>query len=101
MECPVCHRMCGTCDTRERTWRHLDIWQYETIVHCALPRADCPKDGVHAVKMPWEVRPNSHFTALFKAQVISDGALWHERDAGRAAAARDSPRAYGTCWARP
>ena len=44
--------------------------------------------------------PKTHFTALFKAQVISDGALWHERDAGRAAAARDSPRAYGACWAR-
>ena len=52
LECPVCHRMCATYDTRERTWRHLDIWQYETIVHCALPRADCPKDGVHATRMP-------------------------------------------------
>jgi transposase len=49
---PVCHRKCGICDTCERTWRHLDIWQYETIVHCALPRADCPKDDVHATRMP-------------------------------------------------
>jgi len=32
--------------------------------------SDCPKDGVHAVKMPWEVRPKTHFTALFEAQVI-------------------------------
>lgn len=70
VECPVCHRKCGTYDTRERTWRHLDIWQYETIVHCAVPRADCPEDGVHACRMPWEVRPSSHFTALFEAQVI-------------------------------
>lgn len=70
VECPVCHRKCGTYDTREKTWRHLDIWQYETIVHCAVPRADCPEDGVHACRMPWEVRPNSHFTALFEAQVI-------------------------------
>lgn len=69
-ECPVCYRKCGTCGTRERTWRHLDIWQYETIVHCAVPRADCPEDGVHACRMPWEVRPSSHFTALFEAQVI-------------------------------
>lgn len=69
-ECPVCHRKRGTYDTRERTWRHLDIWQYETIVHCAVPRADCPEDGVHACRMPWEVRPSSHFTALFEAQVI-------------------------------
>lgn len=70
VECPVCHRMCGTYGTRERTWRHLDIWQYETVVHCAVPRADCPRDGVHTARMPWEVRPNSHFTALFEAQVI-------------------------------
>lgn len=70
VECPACHRKCGTCDTRERTWRHLGIWQYETIVHCAVPRADCPEDGVHACRMPWEVRPDSHFTALFEAQVI-------------------------------
>lgn len=69
-ECPVCHRKRGTYDTRERTWRHLDIWQYETIVHCAVPRADCPEDGVHACRMPWEVRPSSHFTALFEVQVI-------------------------------
>ena len=67
-ECPVCHRKRGTCDTRERTWRHLDIWQHETIVHCAVPGADCPEDGVHACRMPWEVRPNPRFTALFEAQ---------------------------------
>jgi transposase len=69
-ECPVCHRKCGTCDTRERTWRHLDIWQHETIVHCAVPGADCPEDGVHACRMPWEARPNPRFTALFEAQAI-------------------------------
>ena len=68
--CPVCGRRCGAHDTRERTWRHLDIWQYETIVHCAVPRADCPEDGVRTVRMPWEVRPSSHFTALFEAQVL-------------------------------
>ena len=69
-ECPVCYRKCGTCGTRERTWRHLGIWQYETIVRCAVPRADCPEDGVHARRMPWEVRPSSRFTALFEAQAI-------------------------------
>lgn len=30
VECPVCHRRCGTHDTCERTWRHPGIWQYET-----------------------------------------------------------------------
>ena len=70
VECPECGRRCGTYDARDRTWRHLDIWQYETIVHCAVPRADCPEHGVRTVRMPWEVRPNSHFTALFEAQVL-------------------------------
>ena len=102
VECPECGRRCGIYDARERTWRHLDIWQYETIVHCAVPRADCPEHGVHTVQMPWEVRPNSHFTALFEAQVLamaisgltatqiasqmrmSDGTVW--RMLGRAVA---------------
>lgn len=71
VECPECGRRCGVYDTRERTWRHLDIWQYETIVHCAVPRADCPEHGTVTVRVPWEVRPNSHFTALFEAQVLA------------------------------
>ena len=70
VECPRCHARRGVYDTRERTWRHLDIWQYETIVHCAVPRVDCPEDGVVTALMPWEARPNSHFTALFEAQVL-------------------------------
>lgn len=69
--CPECGRPCGVHDTRERTWRHLDIWQFRTYVHCAVPRTDCPEHGVKTVLMPWEVRPNSHFTALFEAQVIA------------------------------
>jgi len=70
VECPACGARRGVYDTRERTWRHLDIWQYETLVHCAVPRVDCPEDGVLTALMPWEVRPNSHFTALFEAQVL-------------------------------
>ena len=70
-ECPACHRKRGTCGTRERAWRPLDIWQHGTLVHCAVPRADCPEDGVHACRMPWEVRPSSRFTALFEAQAIA------------------------------
>ena len=70
VRCPVCGGRCGVCDTRERTWRHPGIWQYETIVHCAVPRADCGGHGRRTVLMPWEVRPNSHLTALFEAQAL-------------------------------
>ena len=69
--CPECGAHCGVYDARERTWRHLDIWQFRTYVHCAVPRADCPEHGVGTALMPWEVRPNSHFTALFEAQVLA------------------------------
>ena len=69
--CPECGVPCGVHDARERTWRHLDIWQFRTYVHCAVPRTDCPEHGVRTVLMPWGGRPNSHFTALFEAQVLA------------------------------
>ena len=69
--CPECGVPCGVHDARERTWRHLDIWQFRTYVHCAVPRTDCPEHGVRTVLMPWEVRPNSHLAALFEAQVLA------------------------------
>lgn len=37
---PVCGAPRGARDSRERTWRHLDVWQHGTIVRCAVPRAD-------------------------------------------------------------
>lgn len=70
VRCPECGARCGVYDARERTWRHLDIWQFRTVVHCRMPRADCPAHGPRTVRMPWEVRPNYHFTALFEAQVL-------------------------------
>ena len=41
--CPECGARCGVYDARERTWRHLDIWQLRTVVHRRVPRADCPE----------------------------------------------------------
>ena len=100
--CPECGRRYGTYDTRERTWRHPGIWQHGTIVHCAVPRAGRPEHGAHAVRMPWEVRPDSRLAALLEARVLamtlsgltavqmastprmSDGAAW--RMPGRAVA---------------
>lgn len=68
--CPECCCRRGVYDARERTWRHLDIWRFRTVVHCRVPRADCPEHGPRTVRMPWEVRPNSHSTALFEAQAL-------------------------------
>jgi transposase len=70
-ECPERGRRRGACDARERTWRRLGIWQHGTVARCAVPRADCPEHGIHAVRMPWEVRPNPRFTALSGAQALA------------------------------
>lgn len=69
--CPECGRRCGACDTRERTWHRLGVWQYETAVHCAVPRAGCPERGVRTVRTPWGARPSPRLTALFEAQVLA------------------------------
>ena len=81
--CPVCGVPCGARDTRERTWRHLDIWQSGTHARCAVPRTDCPGHGAGTVPVPWEVRPNSHLAALLGDRVLA------ARVRGRAAGAVD------------
>ena len=70
MRCPRCGAMHGVYDTRERTWRHLDIWQYKTYIHCRLPRLDCDEGGPVTAEVPWADPDAKHFTALFEAQVL-------------------------------
>lgn len=59
----------GAYDTREHTWRHLDIWQCKTFIYCRLPRLDCPGGPVTA-EVPWAPADSKHFTALFEAQAL-------------------------------
>lgn len=68
--CPECGRQSGVYDTRKREWRHLDIWQFKTIIHCDVPRTDCPDCGVKTMGVPWE-GDSLHFTALFEAQTLA------------------------------
>ena len=70
LKCPRCGAMHGVYDTRERTWRHLDIWQYKTYIHCKLPRLDCGDGGPVTADVPWAAPDAKHFTALFEAQVL-------------------------------
>lgn len=68
--CPECGRECPLHDhTPQRTWRHLDTCQYQTLLHAATPRTNCPEHGVHAVRLPW-AEPHSHFTLLFERLAI-------------------------------
>lgn len=68
--CPECGARCGVYDAREREWRHLDIWQFKTVIHCAVPRCDCPAHGARTCRVPWEGDHGS-FTSLFEAQVLA------------------------------
>ena len=70
LKCPKCGAMHGAYDTRERTWRHLDIWQYKTYIHCEVPRLDCGDGKPVTAEVPWAAPDAKHFTALFEAQVL-------------------------------
>jgi transposase len=68
--CPECGRLCPLHDhAPQRTWRHLDTCQYQTLLHAAVPRTNCPEHGVRLVRVPW-AEPGGHFTALFERLAI-------------------------------
>lgn len=68
--CPKCGQECPLHDhAAERTWRHLDTCQYQTLLRAATPRTDCPECGVRAVRLPW-AEPHSRFTLLFERLAI-------------------------------
>jgi transposase len=57
-------------DTIEKTWRHLNFWQYKTYIHLRTPRTKCPKCGERLWIPPWG-RQRSGFTLLFEAVVMT------------------------------
>lgn len=60
---------CPVHDTEDKTWRHLDFFQYKAFLHARVPRTRCPEHGVHLVEVVW-ARPESGFTLLFEALLI-------------------------------
>ncbi len=64
--CPECGGKCTVADhAPERTWRHLDTMQFETLIRARVPRSRCPEHGVKTVAVPW-AEPGSRFTLLFE-----------------------------------
>jgi transposase len=68
--CPECGTEAPIYDHRdERIWRHMDTMQYKTIVHCRVPRIDCPDHGIKSINVPWAGK-HSRFSMLFERLAI-------------------------------
>src|ERR1700749_1465171 len=69
--CPACGAEgCGVHDVREKEWRHLNFFQYKTVLKASIPRVCCGECGVKQVSPPW-ARTGSGFTLLFEAFLLS------------------------------
>lgn len=65
--CPDCGQASGRHDLApQRTWRHLDTMQFETVIRARVPRCACAKCGVKTIAVPWADK-HSRFTLLFEA----------------------------------
>mgnify|MGYP001580396404 CR=1 FL=1 len=81
--CPECGRAeCKAYDTEERTWRHLNFFQYATYLHARVPRVQCETCGIKVVNVPW-ARPGSGFTLLFEALIMTLAAQMPVQALGR------------------
>jgi transposase len=69
--CPECgDAEQGVHDTRARTWRHLNFFQYQAFIHANLPRVRCSGCGkTKQVPVPW-ARPGSGFSLLMEALLV-------------------------------
>ena len=56
-------------DTADRTWQHLNFFQYKTYIHAKMPKVSDGEGHCPTVKAPW-ARKNSGFTLLFEAWVM-------------------------------
>ena len=71
---PMCCPECGEHRPRhdhapERSWRHLDTMQFETVLVAATPRTKCPQCGVKTCRVPW-AEPHGEFTLMFEVFAI-------------------------------
>lgn len=68
--CASCQASSRIYDHRERTWRHLNFFQYRTYLHASVPRTHCDScKKTTTLTVPW-ARPGSGFTLLFEAFVM-------------------------------
>jgi len=58
-------------DTLERSWRHLNFFQFQAYIHAKVPRVGCDLCAkTTQVEVPW-ARPNSGFSQLMEALLVT------------------------------
>lgn len=57
-------------DWQERTWRHLDTCEYQTIISARVPRVVLSDGRTLTVRVPWS-EPGGRFTKRFESRVIT------------------------------
>ena len=65
-----CDEPCPVYDTRERTWRHLNFFQYRCYVHAKVPRVRTPNGEIRTVAVPWG-REGSGFTLMMEGIILT------------------------------
>ncbi|TCP16328.1 transposase [Scopulibacillus darangshiensis] len=72
--CPHCghsHAKVHDIVNDDRTWRHLNFWQYTTYLHARLPRVACDLCGkTRTVVVNWS-RPKAGFTWFFESEAMT------------------------------
>jgi transposase len=69
--CPTCGCEAPVHDTLERSWQHLNVFQYSAFIHAFVPRTRCKGCGTtRQVQVPW-ARPKSGFTLLMEALLVT------------------------------
>ena len=68
--CPESRERLPVQDPVERSWRHLDPCQFETVLVCRLPRRRLADGKVRMGPAPW-AEQRSRFTRLFERLAVT------------------------------
>jgi transposase len=68
--CPESRERLPVHDHVERSWRHLDTCQFETLLVCRVPRLRLGDGKVWTVPVPWAEK-GSRFTLLFERLAVT------------------------------
>jgi transposase len=55
----------------DRTWRHMDFWQFQTLLHARMPRVTCELCGKTRTGVITWARPGAGFTMLFESKLMT------------------------------